>query len=228
MTELTELERVRRALDQFTASLWPVIDRSMTEALGATWIGSYVGVNLNSDFVAQMRVIQDHRWTVFKDVFSKAEQNWLFEIRTTRNAIAHGDPLSFDDAYRAIDTMERALRRHDTAGARRLQEERRSLVASGVEMPAASSTAVITSQGASVRTIPGPLNQRAKRLVVVCAVAGAGILGVLALSGAFSDPNPVKYPNCAAARAAGAAPLKAGESGYRVELDGDRDGWACE
>lgn len=36
------------------------------------------------------------------------------------------------------------------------------------------------------------------------------------------------YPNCAAARAAGAAPIYAGEPGYRSELDGDSDGIACE
>lgn len=228
MSEATERERVRRALDLFTASLWPVIDRSMADEVGPTWENRYIGSNVRSDFVAQMRVIQEHRWTAFKDVFSKAEQNWLFEIRTTRNAVAHGDPVSFDDAYRAIDTMERTLRRHDASAARRLQDERRSLVASGVEVPAVSASAATASQEPAVRTIPGPSSQRAKRLLVGSAVAGAGLLGVLALSGAFSDPDPVQYPNCAAARAAGAAPLKSGEPGYRVELDGDRDGWACE
>ena len=51
-------------------------------------------------------------------------------------------------------------------------------------------------------------------------------------------PEPVKpqrafggdvyYPNCAAARAAGAAPLRRGNPGYRVALDRDNDGIACE
>lgn len=36
------------------------------------------------------------------------------------------------------------------------------------------------------------------------------------------------YPNCAAARAAGAAPIYSGEPGYRPNLDGDSDGIACE
>jgi len=36
------------------------------------------------------------------------------------------------------------------------------------------------------------------------------------------------YKNCAAARAAGAAPLRVGEPGYRSKLDGDGDGVACE
>lgn len=38
----------------------------------------------------------------------------------------------------------------------------------------------------------------------------------------------VYYENCAAARAAGAAPIHRGEPGYREALDGDRDGVACE
>jgi Excalibur calcium-binding domain len=38
----------------------------------------------------------------------------------------------------------------------------------------------------------------------------------------------VYYPNCAAARAAGAAPIYAGQPGYRPGLDADSDGIACE
>ncbi|NCP15311.1 MAG: excalibur calcium-binding domain-containing protein [Sphingomonadales bacterium] len=37
-----------------------------------------------------------------------------------------------------------------------------------------------------------------------------------------------KYPNCAAARAAGAAPLYRGQPGYGRHLDRDNDGKACE
>ena len=36
------------------------------------------------------------------------------------------------------------------------------------------------------------------------------------------------YANCAAARAAGVAPLHVGDSGYRKGLDRDGDGIACE
>jgi hypothetical protein len=44
------------------------------------------------------------------------------------------------------------------------------------------------------------------------------------------DPGPanVYYKNCAAARAAGAAPIHVGEPGYRSALDADHDGIACE
>ncbi|MGJ0118766.1 GmrSD restriction endonuclease domain-containing protein [Williamsia sp. MIQD14] len=42
------------------------------------------------------------------------------------------------------------------------------------------------------------------------------------------DGGDVYYRNCAAARAAGAAPIRAGEPGYRAGLDGDGDGTACD
>lgn len=38
----------------------------------------------------------------------------------------------------------------------------------------------------------------------------------------------VYYPNCDAARAAGAAPIYRGSPGYRDGMDGDSDGIACE
>lgn len=45
-----------------------------------------------------------------------------------------------------------------------------------------------------------------------------------------TDPpaQSVYYPNCTAAREAGAAPINQGEPGYRPELDGNSDGVACE
>lgn len=43
-----------------------------------------------------------------------------------------------------------------------------------------------------------------------------------------SPPSSVFYPNCAAARAAGAAPVLLGQPGYGTHLDRDRDGVGCE
>jgi Excalibur calcium-binding domain len=43
-----------------------------------------------------------------------------------------------------------------------------------------------------------------------------------------SDVGAVYYKNCDAARAAGAAPIKRGEPGYRPALDRDNDGTACD
>ena len=55
----------------------------------------------------------------------------------------------------------------------------------------------------------------------------AAVLLALASAGAISAQE-VYYPNCDAARAAGAAPIYQGQPGYRTKLDRDRDGIACE
>jgi hypothetical protein len=46
--------------------------------------------------------------------------------------------------------------------------------------------------------------------------------------GAGSGDGTVYYSNCSAARAAGAAPIRSDQPGYRSSLDGDKDGVACE
>ncbi|GAB2922109.1 DUF1524 domain-containing protein [Rhodococcus aerolatus] len=45
---------------------------------------------------------------------------------------------------------------------------------------------------------------------------------------AGADPVTLPFPNCAAARAAGAAPVLRGTPGYQPKLDGDGDGVGCE
>ena len=41
-------------------------------------------------------------------------------------------------------------------------------------------------------------------------------------------PANTYYPNCGAARATGHTPIRAGSPGYRIGLDADGDGVACE
>ncbi|MFD8144186.1 excalibur calcium-binding domain-containing protein [Streptomyces sp. NPDC059708] len=42
------------------------------------------------------------------------------------------------------------------------------------------------------------------------------------------DSASVYYKNCDAAKAAGAAPIRRGQPGYRDALDRDKDGIACD
>lgn len=48
--------------------------------------------------------------------------------------------------------------------------------------------------------------------------------GIESLLGRVAGP----FPNCAAARAAGAAPVRSGDPGYSRKLDRDGDGVGCE
>jgi hypothetical protein len=61
-------------------------------------------------------------------------------------------------------------------------------------------------------------------------LAGSALLLALAGAASLATAQDVYYPNCDAARAAGAAPIYQGQAGYRTKLDRDRDrdGAACE
>ena len=52
--------------------------------------------------------------------------------------------------------------------------------------------------------------------------------GISGNSAAPDRSGEAYYPNCDAARAAGVAPMRFHEPGYREGLDGDNDGIACE
>lgn len=55
-----------------------------------------------------------------------------------------------------------------------------------------------------------------------------GLACLAPVAGLITAPTAGAFPNCAAARAAGAAPLYAGQPGYSSKLDRDGDGVACE
>lgn len=57
---------------------------------------------------------------------------------------------------------------------------------------------------------------------------GAGTVIGLPGGRASGVASGAMYRSCAAARAAGAAPMRRGQPGYNPDLDGDRDGIACE
>jgi Excalibur calcium-binding domain len=66
---------------------------------------------------------------------------------------------------------------------------------------------------------------------LIGAVAGTGsaLIPAASLEAAKSSLTDMAYyPNCSAARAAGAAPIRLGEPGFRSKLDADGDGIACE
>lgn len=68
-------------------------------------------------------------------------------------------------------------------------------------------------------------------------LALTGTLSLATFGGAWLLASPphrpraaaeVFYAGCSEARAAGAAPLLRGQPGYRIGMDGDGDGIACE
>ena len=58
--------------------------------------------------------------------------------------------------------------------------------------------------------------------------SGGSVNTASSIDAPVQSSSSVYYSGCQEARAAGAAPIYAGQPGYREEMDGDADGIACE
>lgn len=67
-----------------------------------------------------------------------------------------------------------------------------------------------------------------KLTLTLSALTFLGVWGLITPAKVTASGGEAFYANCDAARSAGAAPLHAGEPGYRPKLDRDGDGVACE
>ena len=123
-------DRVRKALDHLREGLRPFVDRQMRSKLGPSWaddagyrlkLKTSRDGSLNWDNQALLKAIGDDYWNdVFRDVFQRVDRNYAIELKDVRNRLAHDEPFSNDDAYRAIDTAQRLL---EAANARKQAEE---------------------------------------------------------------------------------------------------------
>ncbi len=98
----------------------------------------------------------------------------------------------------------------------------------------ADDTAAVSSPGASPGIEPEPsVRERpesppARDAAPYNVVRSAYGDGAPANRAATPSESSVFYSGCREVRAAGAAPLYRGQPGYRIEMDGDNDGIACE
>ncbi len=112
-------ERVGRALELLSAGLRPFVEREMRVVHGEGWqdvARQIIGTDkysprdgLNWDVANLLRVMWDEWNNVFAKTLGKNERNLVAELREIRNAWAHQKSFDTDDAYRALDTMERLL-----------------------------------------------------------------------------------------------------------------------
>lgn len=120
---VSNIERVGRGLDILSEALEPFIARVLVPHLpqGSTdWTrlleakDGVAGKHYSpTDPQVQLRVLTEPLGSLryaFSAELSRAEQNLASELRSVRDAWAHKKPFSPDDAYRALDTMERLLK----------------------------------------------------------------------------------------------------------------------
>ena len=117
---LSNHERVGKALDLLVAGLKPFVERELQAAYGKDWLAKtgLLEARLapgkkqnarNLDSHALLSVMWEQWNDVFKKTLGQAERSLVSELRDVRNKWAHQESFSTDDAYRALDSINRLL-----------------------------------------------------------------------------------------------------------------------
>ncbi len=114
-------ERVGKGLELLNQGLFPFMKRELKAYYGEAWF-ERASANLREyqmpgkadgsehwDTQALLLVMWDQWNVVFRTVLGQAERTLVSELREVRNKWAHQEPFSTDDAYRALDSMQRLL-----------------------------------------------------------------------------------------------------------------------
>lgn len=120
---LSNRDRVGRAFELLAAGLAPYVDRRMRsrspykERWFAEWRARERGDAELHDPALLLKVMADSWDIAFRDELRRADRNVVFELRDVRNRWAHNDSFTFDDTYRALDSIERLLTAIDASEA---------------------------------------------------------------------------------------------------------------
>ncbi len=118
---ITNHERVGKALEHLKAGLAPFVGREIKAAISAhsltmDKVRSFVEDPMLAnkpieqwDVSPLLKLMWDSWNEVFKKTLGFSERSLVSEIRDWRNKWAHQQPFSSDDAYRALDSVERLL-----------------------------------------------------------------------------------------------------------------------
>jgi hypothetical protein len=117
---LSNHERVGKALEVFNVGLCPFVEREFKATQGDTWFETanaifgrnQLGKSAEApqwDTASLLRVMWDAWNEVFGQTLGRAERSLVSELMEVRNKWAHQKPFSGDDAYRALDSMQRLL-----------------------------------------------------------------------------------------------------------------------
>jgi len=117
---MTNQERVGKALELLRQGLAPWVERECQRKYGKYWVTkvsehwknelNWVSPDTPAlDAAVLLRVMSEQWNDVFRDTLGHAERSLVSEIRTWRNKWAHQEPISSDDADRALDSIQRLL-----------------------------------------------------------------------------------------------------------------------
>ncbi|MCX6842110.1 MAG: Swt1 family HEPN domain-containing protein [candidate division WOR-3 bacterium] len=132
---LSNHQRVGAALDLLNAGLVSFVERELKTALGEAWIEAVKdslhqdqfpkkGKGVKWDTQALLMVMWDQWNSVFRRVLGQSERTLLSELRDVRNKWAHQDAFTYDDAYRALDSIARLLQAVSAEQATEVERQR--------------------------------------------------------------------------------------------------------
>lgn len=116
---LSNRDRIGRAFELLAAGLAPYVERRMraTSRTPDAWLSEFAesarppirGEASANDPALLLRMMVEAWNGAFRDELKRADRTIADELRGVRNRWAHNDAFSVDDAYRALDSIERLL-----------------------------------------------------------------------------------------------------------------------
>lgn len=140
---------VATALDLLRPHLATFVEARMRKEYGDDWVEYALGALHTSygmnrlrpehflgDLAALLHTVGRFWPIAFRQGLSRFARPYIDEVREVRNAVAHGDLLTLDDAFRAVDTVHRLLRVFGVRDRSRTGQLRASLLRSCASRPA--------------------------------------------------------------------------------------------
>ncbi|MDE0024628.1 MAG: Swt1 family HEPN domain-containing protein [Spirochaetaceae bacterium] len=136
---VTNHERVGKGLELLRAGLGPFVERELKHAVQA---GNLTGYRRNEiaddpmfrrpstewDVAVVLRLIWDNWRDAFSGTLGRSDRSLVSELRDHRNMWAHQEPFSSDDAYRALDSVQRLLTSISAPQAREIDAHKQELL----------------------------------------------------------------------------------------------------
>ena len=117
---VTNHERVGKGLELLRAGLGPFVERELKHSVQAGNLSGYRRREIADDpmfrrpstewdVAVVLRLIWDNWHDAFSGALGRSDRSLVSELRDHRNKWAHQEPFSSDDAYRALDSVQRLL-----------------------------------------------------------------------------------------------------------------------
>lgn len=136
---VTNHERVGKGLELLRTGLGPFVERELKHAVRAGNLAGYRRREIADDpmfrrrstewdVAVVLRLIWDNRNDAFSGTLGRSDRSLVSELRDHRNAWAHQEPFSSDDAYRALDSVQRLLASISAPQVREIDAHKRELL----------------------------------------------------------------------------------------------------